>query len=89
MQEKTIEKKYVEAVKAKGGLCIKLYSPWFTGLPDRLNLLPGARIWFTEFKYNGGKLSARQVVVKGILEGLGFRVIIINEHNIKEEISYI
>lgn len=87
--EKQVEAKYTIAVKKAGGLCIKLVAISFTGLPDRLCLLPGARIWFVEFKFGRGKLSARQVAVKGILERLGFEVKVINEVNVDEEIDKI
>lgn len=89
MKESTVEYKYRDAIKRKGGLCIKLIAVSFTGLPDRLILLPGARIWFVEFKYGRGKLSPRQIVIKGILERLGFEVKVINELNVDQEIETI
>ena len=51
--EKIIERKLVEAVKEKGGLCIKLLSDYFTGLPDRLCLFPGQKAIFVELKTTG------------------------------------
>lgn len=89
MLEKDIENKYRLAVKTAGGLCLKLLSPSFTGIPDRLTLLPGARIWFCEFKYGKGVLSPRQIIVADILRKLGFEVKIINEKNVGEEIKNI
>ena len=87
--ERDVERKYVTAVKAAGGICIKLLSGSMTGLPDRLTLLPGARIWFCEFKFGRGVLSARQRIVKEMLERLGFSVLVINELNVDEEIKKI
>lgn len=46
MQEKTIEKKLADAVKARGGLAPKFTSPGFDGMPDRIVLMPGGRIAF-------------------------------------------
>ena len=89
MLEKDVENKYRLAVKDAGGLCLKLISPSFTGIPDRITLLPGARIWFCEFKYGKGILSSRQIIVAGVLRKLGFEVKIINEKNIGEEIKLI
>lgn len=89
MKESDVENKYRLAVKAAGGLSLKLFSPSFTGLPDRLNLLPGARIWFCEFKYGKGVLSPRQIIVAEMLRKLGFEVKIINEKNVAEEIKLI
>lgn len=84
MSERQIESRFRLAVKAKGGLSIKLVAVSFTGLPDRLNLLPQGRLFFSEFKYGANKLSSRQEAVKRMLEGLGFEVWIINEKNIDE-----
>lgn len=89
MAEKHVEKKYRDKIVAAGGLCIKLVTISFVGLPDRICLLPGARIWFAEFKFGYNKLSPAQVKVKGWLEKLGFEVKIITERNVDEEISYI
>jgi hypothetical protein len=41
MREKAVERKLVEAVKARGGICPKWVSPGFDGVPDRLVFLPG------------------------------------------------
>lgn len=82
MNEKLIEKKLVEGVKKLGGVALKLVSPSFTGLPDRLILLPGARVYFAELKSTGRKLSPRQLVVKAFLEGLGFTVFVIDDREI-------
>lgn len=87
--EKHVEKKYRDKIVAAGGLCIKLVAISFTGLPDRLCLLPGARLWFAEFKFGKGQLSDRQIAVKAILERLGFEVKIISEVNVSEEIEKI
>jgi len=79
MNEKIIERKLREKVKAFGGLALKFYSPSFTGMPDRIVLMPGGRIWFAEIKTTGKKLSPRQQVVKPILEKLGFQVWVIDD----------
>ena len=50
MREKTIEQKLVQAVKAKGGIAPKFVSPGFSGVPDRLILLPDGKCGFVEVK---------------------------------------
>lgn len=50
MRERDIERKLVNAVKDKGGLCLKLTTTTFDGIPDRLILLPGAKSTFVELK---------------------------------------
>lgn len=87
MSERQIEKRFRLAVKSRGGLCLKLTTPGFTGIPDRLNLLPGGRLFFAEFKFGKGKLSMRQEAVIRVLRGLGFEVWVIDENNIDEYIK--
>jgi hypothetical protein len=87
MPEKQIEKRFRLAVKARGGLSLKLTTPGFTGIPDRLNLLPGGRVIFCEFKFGGNKLSVRQEAVIRVLRGLGFACWIVDEFNIDEYIK--
>lgn len=50
MREKAIEQKLVQAVKAKGGIAPKFVSPGFSGVPDRLILLPDGKCGFVEVK---------------------------------------
>lgn len=76
--EKTTEKRLKGRVERLGGLALKLFSPWFTGLPDRLILLPRGRIYFVELKKEGKKPSPRQAVVHKLLTRLGFTVVTID-----------
>ncbi len=46
MREKEIEKKLTQMVKQAGGICPKLVSPGFDGMPDRMVLLPNGRLGF-------------------------------------------
>lgn len=90
MLEKEIEKELVKKVKALGGLCIKFTSPSMMGIPDRIVLLPKAKLGFVELKRPGGK--ARPIQVKRIkdLKELGFKVFILDEkENIDEVIKII
>lgn len=74
MQEKQIEEKLRKSIKAMGGLCLKWVSPGYTGVPDRIVLLPGGRIVFVELKAPGKKERPRQRYVQSVLKGLGFMV---------------
>ena len=76
--EKEIERKLVKAVKMAGGLAPKFVSPGFNGVPDRLVLLPGAKLAFVELKADGKKPRPLQVKRKRQLEALGFLVYCIN-----------
>lgn len=74
MLEKEIERRLRDGVKAAGGLCLKWESPGYTGVPDRMILLPGGRILFVELKAPGKKERPRQRLVQQILTRLGFKV---------------
>lgn len=73
--EKDIEQKLIKIVKRHGGKCPKWVSPGWSGVPDRLVLLPGGRIIFVETKRpKGSKVSALQKKWHEWLQELGFMV---------------
>ncbi len=72
--EKTLEKKLGLHVKKLGGLSIKLLSTHFTGLPDRLLLLPEGKVIFVEVKTTKKKPNKRQLYVHALIRDLGFKV---------------
>lgn len=74
MLEKTIEGKLRDRVRELGGLCLKFESPGYTGVPDRLILLPGGKVMFAETKQPGKTERPRQLLVHRIFRGLGFTV---------------
>ena len=74
MRERDVEKSLVRAVRKSGGLCPKFVSPGMDGVPDRIILMPDARIAFAELKAPGKKMRPLQVKRKRQLEALGFQV---------------
>ena len=81
--EKDIEAKLVKMIKSHGGLCLKWVCPGWSGVPDRICLLPGGRVYFVELKRpKGGRISELQRWWGNILRKLGFSV-----SYIKDEIS--
>ena len=73
--EKDIEKKLRQRIEAQGGKCLKWVCPGWSGVPDRIVLLPGARIYFVETKRpKGGVISKLQQKWREWLTALGFRV---------------
>jgi hypothetical protein len=76
--EKAVERKLVELVKAKKGMCVKLLCDQLTGLPDRLCLFPGGVIIFVEVKTTGQKPRRIQTFIHNKLRALGFRVEVID-----------
>ena len=79
MREKTIEKRLIKEVKARGGICPKWVSPGFDGVPDRLVFLPGRKFGLVEVKAPGEKPRALQVSRHKLLERLGFHTYILDE----------
>jgi hypothetical protein len=76
-EEIKIEARLRLAVLAKAGLCLKFSCPSFTGVPDRIILLPFKKIYFVETKAPNGVLSPRQKYVHGLIALLGFPVIVL------------
>lgn len=71
--EREIEQRLRLAVARRGGLCLKWVCPGWSGVPDRIVLLPGARIVFVELKRpKGGRYSALQDKWQEWLTALGF-----------------
>lgn len=79
MNEKLIEKKLKQGVERIGGKALKFTSPFYTGMPDRLVLLPGGKVKWAEIKSTGKVLSPVQDVRKAELEALGFEVAVIDD----------
>ena len=78
MGEKQIEKKLRIEVGKLNGIAVKLQSQYYTGLPDRMILMPGGRIRFAEIKTTGKKPTPRQKIVHQELRSLGFQVDVID-----------
>lgn len=71
--ERDIERRLVQTVKQMGGLCLKWVCPGWSGVPDRIILLPGARVVFVETKRpKGGRTSELQRWWHDKLRAMGF-----------------
>ena len=76
--EKDIEQKLRKMVEKHGGLCLKWVCPGWSGVPDRIVLLPRGRVMFVELKRpKGGKVSPMQEWWARKLRSLGFEVMVI------------
>lgn len=78
IREKNIEQKLVKEVKKNKGKAIKLISPYFTGMPDRMIIFPGGKLGFAELKKPGAQPSPRQRIVHKELQDLGCTVAVID-----------
>jgi len=79
MREKVIEKKLVDEVRHRGGICPKFVSPGFDGMPDRIVMMPGGKCGFVEVKAPGKKPRALQESRHRMLEALGFKVFVLDD----------
>ena len=80
-EEAKIEEKLVKAVKKAGGLCLKLVSPGFVGVPDRIVLVALGKIGFVEVKAPGKKPRKIQLKRHRELKELGFKTYILDDAN--------
>ena len=61
MIESTVEKRLCKKVKNElHGWALKFISPGLSGVPDRIVLLPGGRIYFVELKAPGREMRKLQ-----------------------------
>lgn len=76
MEEKTVERKLKRGIEGSipGSKCLKFVSPGFSGVPDRIVLIPGGVVVFVETKRPGEKPRRRQLFVHALLRKMGFRV---------------
>ena len=71
MNEKIVEARLRDGVKALGGVAYKWVSPGNVGVPDRMVVLPGGAVHFIELKREGGKPTRMQKVQIARLRALG------------------
>ena len=76
--EKKLERKLSKEIIRIGGICLKIPAIHYMGIPDRLCLLPGGRLFFAEIKTTGKKPEKIQLSVHKRLKNLGFRVEVID-----------
>lgn len=76
MLEKNIEQKLRNGIQeaVPGAKCLKFVSPGFSGVPDRIILLPGGKVAFAELKKPGERERQRQLFVQARLRRMGFTV---------------
>lgn len=75
MRERDIEIYLRDQVKKIHGRAYKFESPGNSGVPDRIVLLPGGRIYFVELKAPGKKSRPLQIAQQRKIESLGFTVL--------------
>lgn len=72
--ERDIERSLVRMVKRNGGQCLKWVSPGWSGVPDRIILMPLGNIIFVETKRpECGEIAPLQNYWAQKIRSLGFR----------------
>lgn len=72
--EKATEAYLRDEVRKVGGKAYKFVSPGQTGVPDRIVVLPGGRIFFIELKSEGRKSTLKQRQQQERLRAMGCTV---------------
>ncbi len=80
VRERDIEDRLRLKLTQRGHLCLKFYSPGFSGLPDRICLLQGGRVAFVELKAPGKMPEPHQARRHALLRALGFQVEVIDTY---------
>jgi len=70
--EKILEPRLRNEVKKMGGIAVKFTSHITTGMPDRMILMPGGRIYFVELKSTKKKPTPLQALHIRTLRLMGF-----------------
>lgn len=66
--EAKLEHKLKTEVKKAGGIAFKFVSPGYSGVTDRIVLIPGGKVVFCELKNGNSPLTALQVSFGRMLE---------------------
>lgn len=77
--ESSLEERCVQIIERLGGMALKLQINGVRGFPDRTILMPGAKIWFAEFKrIKSGRVSSQQLRWIERLGKAGFNAYVID-----------
>jgi len=78
VREAGFERRLRLEIERRGGRALKLVAPGRAGVPDRLVLMPGGRVWFVELKAPGRSPRPLQLYRIEELSKLGFRVRVVS-----------
>ena len=85
MLERVIEAYLTKKIKELNGRAYKWNSPGNVGVPDRIVMLPEARLAFVELKATGKKPTAMQEVQHRRIRDLGFQVFVLDSKTAVDE----
>lgn len=76
-RERDVESWLKKKIEGMGGRAMKFVSPSNNGVPDRIAILPGGRVWFIELKKKGEAPTELQKWQHKQLRELGCNVAVI------------
>lgn len=80
VKESDVERALIDAVAARGGICVKVTVLGQRGFFDRLIVLPGNRVVFCEVKKpHGGRVSPHQKQYHALLRALDAEVVLVRK----------
>ena len=86
MRERDVERYLRERVKQLGGRAYKFVSPGNNGVPDRIVMLPGGKLFFVELKAPGKETTALEDAQIDRISKLGQDVFVVDS---KEKVDNI
>lgn len=86
MRERTVEAHLKAKTEAAGGICLKVIAIGWAGFPDRVILLPRARIAFVEVKRPGSRPRPLQESRIQALQRFGFVATWVGSHESVERL---
>ena len=86
MREREVDRYLRERVKQLGGRAYKFVSPGNNGVPDRIVMLPGGKLFFVELKAPGKETTALQDAQIDRISKLGQDVFVVDS---KEKVDNI
>lgn len=78
-RESSVERRLTALVERMGGLSFKWVSPGRRGVPDRIIVMPGGRVYLVEVKRPGGRPRADQLAVHRRIEKRGVSVYVVDD----------
>lgn len=77
MRESALEQRFNRKVRELGGQSYKICPEYTAGIPDRMVLLPGGRLYLVELKADNGALRPIQRVWHERARELGTEVVVL------------
>lgn len=78
-RESAVERRFALLARRHGGLALKWASPGTSGVPDRILVMPGGRVYLVELKRPGGRARPNQLALHRKLAKRGVKVWVVDD----------